>query len=151
MLKTKLRDLESSVLDTTASIKINNIYFTQKQILLDLLNIDSNDTDIEAGVSESPANTTFATYDASILLRNYTVTKAAEIDGQENYQCLIPPLYSSLAILPNTNIFLVDIVGHCLLVTERGEVVKSCYFRVKGPYCATVTERGNVAVSLHDL
>ena len=157
MLKTKLRDLESSVLDTTASFKSSNISLTQEQLLVNLLNITLNDTAILARVSESPADTALPTYDTSALLRYYKTTKAAEIAVKENCLNMFLPTYSSLAFLPNNNFVLVDTrsdAGHCLLATQDGKVVTPCDFRScaaasdKQPYCVTVLKTGVVAVSL---
>ena len=160
MLETKLRDLESSVLDTTTCIKGSNISLTQNQLLVDLLNIALDDTAIFASVSESPTDTALPTYDTSTLLRYYKTTKAAEMVVKEKTPYIITPTYTSFAFLPNNNIVLVDACftgGHCLLATKEGNVVSSCDFLSCGtasdirPYCVTVLKTDMVAVSLPEL
>ena len=158
-LMCKIRDQESAILDTTRAFRFTELSLKPQNTLLEILQIDSNDTHKLAYVEEQAVYNRLPTYDGASLLEYDKIKKTCDKLVQENYKGEYSPYYSSLVYLPNNNCVLIDTrndEGHCILAQGDGTVVASRDFKYCSdtstgsckPYCATVIKNVEIAVSI---
>ena len=158
-LMCKIRDQETVILDTARAFRFSELSLKPQNSLLEILQIDLNDTHKLAYAEEQTINNRIPIYEGASWLEYDNITKTCHKEVQENYKGLSSPNYSSLIFLPNDDFVLIDTYndeGHCILAKGDGTVLASRDFKYcsdtstgsRKPYCATVIKNGEIAVSI---
>ena len=158
-LKTAVKHHETGVLEMGNACKKYGFELGTKDILNNIVELGPNDSGKLATVLETEHSTILPEYTERKLLRNCAVKlKSYHKVVAKNSSSDLPPIYSSIAFLPNKYVFLVDSTyGFCCLLNEDFTMLSSCNLMThktdqkdkwRRPHCVTHAKNDIVAVSV---
>ena len=153
-LKTAVKHHETGVLEMGHACKKYGFELGTQDILNSIVELGPNDSDKLATVVETEHSTILPEYTERLLLRNCAVKqKLSHKVVLKNSSSDWPPIYSSIAFLPNNHVFLVDSAyGFCCLLKEDFTMLSSCNLDQKKesrkPHCVTHVKDDIVAISV---